>query len=116
MWRDWRATWEVWRWEISGVHRCGRSRRRVRRGFGRGRDGGVPVEANISQVTTVHRGRIVHYTLFQTRSEALEAVGLSEQDAHRWSGAEEEAKARSTTPCARPSLSRMISFQFRFEP
>jgi ketosteroid isomerase-like protein len=82
LWRDWHATWEVWRSDIAEYIDAGDDVVVLGRGVGRGRDGGVPVEANISQVFTVHRGRIVRGCLFQTRTEALEAVGLSEQDAH----------------------------------
>jgi ketosteroid isomerase-like protein len=78
MWRDWRATWKVWRSEISEYIDAGDHVVVFGRGFGRGRDGGVPVEANISQVITVQQGRIVRGCLFQTRAEALEAAGLSE--------------------------------------
>ena len=48
----------------------------------RGEASGVPLEL---QTTAVHRfrdGRIVRDRIFLNRAEALEAVGLSEQDAH----------------------------------
>jgi ketosteroid isomerase-like protein len=82
VWRDWQATWEAWRSDIAEYIDAGDDVVVLGRGFGRGRDGGVPVEANISQVFTVDRGRIIRSCLFQTRTEALEAAGLSEQDAH----------------------------------
>ena len=41
----------------------------------RGRDG-IEVEARSAVVTTVRRGRIVEWTLYQEKAEALEAVGL----------------------------------------
>ena len=47
----------------------------------RGRDH-VSVEAQSAVVATVLDGRIVNWRLYQTRIEALEALGLSEQDAH----------------------------------
>ena len=46
-----------------------------------GRDG-VEVEAQSVFVWTLRNGRIVEHRLYQERAEALEAVGLSEQDAH----------------------------------
>jgi ketosteroid isomerase-like protein len=46
-----------------------------------GRDG-VEVEAKSVSVVTLRNGRIVEWRLYQERAEALEAVGLSEQDAH----------------------------------
>jgi ketosteroid isomerase-like protein len=77
-WHDWRATWEAWSSDIAEYIDAGDDVVALGRGYGRGRDGGVPVEANISQVFTVRRGRIVRTRIFQTRSEALEAVGLRE--------------------------------------
>jgi ketosteroid isomerase-like protein len=47
----------------------------------RGRDG-VEVKARPSYVWTMRNGRIVHGCFYQEWQEALEAVGLSEQDAH----------------------------------
>jgi ketosteroid isomerase-like protein len=46
-----------------------------------GRDG-VAVEAHSVYVVTLRNGRILKWRLYQERPEALEAVGLSEQDAH----------------------------------
>jgi ketosteroid isomerase-like protein len=47
----------------------------------RGRDH-VKVEARSALVVTVRNGRIVMWRLYQKRAEALQAVGLAEQDAH----------------------------------
>ncbi len=46
-----------------------------------GRDG-VKVQAHSVMVVTLHDGLVVEWRLYQERAEALEAVGLSEQDAH----------------------------------
>jgi ketosteroid isomerase-like protein len=46
-----------------------------------GRDG-VKVEARSVSVVTLRDGRIVQWRLHQEKAEALEAVGLSEQDVH----------------------------------
>ena len=46
-----------------------------------GRDG-VKVEAHSVSVVTLRAGRILEWRLYQERAEALEAVGLSEQNAH----------------------------------
>ena len=50
---------------------------------GRGRASGVDVEwpGNVG-VWTIRNGKVVRVVWFSTRGEALEAVGLSEQDAH----------------------------------
>jgi ketosteroid isomerase-like protein len=49
---------------------------------GRGRGSGVPFEEKWVQVWHFSRGRIVRWEHFPDRASALEAVGLSEQDAH----------------------------------
>jgi ketosteroid isomerase-like protein len=46
-----------------------------------GRDG-IGVVARSTMVFTVESGQITRQRLFQVEAEALEAVGLSEQDAH----------------------------------
>jgi ketosteroid isomerase-like protein len=43
---------------------------------------GLKVEQTIWQVLKVKDGKVVSWTVFRTEDEALEAVGLSEQDAH----------------------------------
>jgi len=42
----------------------------------------MEVEAQSALVVTLRNGRIVMWRLYQERAEALEAVGLSERDAH----------------------------------
>src|SRR4051794_4274262 len=46
-----------------------------------GRDG-IEVEAQSVAVVTIRDGRIIEWRLYQERAEALQAVGLSEHDAH----------------------------------
>jgi ketosteroid isomerase-like protein len=48
---------------------------------GRGRDG-IELVARFTFVFTIRNGAIERITLYQDREEALEAAGLSEQDAH----------------------------------
>jgi ketosteroid isomerase-like protein len=48
---------------------------------GRGRDG-IELVARATFVFTIRNGAIERITLYQEREEALEALGLSEQDAH----------------------------------
>jgi hypothetical protein len=50
------------------------------RGHGAGSD--TPIEQVVWQVARWRRGRIFWWAHFDTRADALEAVGLSEQDAH----------------------------------
>ena len=46
-----------------------------------GRDG-IEVEARVTFVWTIRDGAIERITMYQERQDALEALGLSEQDAH----------------------------------
>jgi hypothetical protein len=49
----------------------------------RGRSTGIEVPlGKYAHVYTFKNGLIVHWKLYESQSEALEAVGLSEQDAH----------------------------------
>jgi len=48
----------------------------------RGRASGAVVQAIGSQVWTVRNGKLESVKVFQSKSEALEAAGLSGQDAH----------------------------------
>ena len=48
----------------------------------RGKGSGVDVDAQMTQVVTVRDGNVVRVVAYNERAEALEAVGLSEQDAH----------------------------------
>jgi ketosteroid isomerase-like protein len=49
---------------------------------GRGSESGAPVEQRAAQVFTIEDGRLRSVATYATRDEALEAVGLSEQEAH----------------------------------
>ena len=48
----------------------------------RGRASHVDVQAIGAQVWTIRNGKLGSVKLYQSKAEALEAVGLSEQDAH----------------------------------
>jgi ketosteroid isomerase-like protein len=49
---------------------------------GRGKGSGAVVEREWAQVWTVEEGLMVRFRPFESRAEALEAVGLSEQRPH----------------------------------
>jgi len=49
---------------------------------GQGKASGIEVGQHFAMVWTVRGGRATRMELYPTREEALEAVGLSEQDAH----------------------------------
>jgi len=49
---------------------------------GQARHTAIPFEMHPFHVFTLHDGKILRWRVHNTREEALEAVGLSEQDAH----------------------------------
>jgi ketosteroid isomerase-like protein len=50
-------------------------------GYLLGRDG-IEVQTRSAWLITIRDGKTTSFTLYQTKQDALEAVGLSEQDAH----------------------------------
>jgi hypothetical protein len=80
-WREWLAAWETLRLEYELVDAAERVvvlfDLRVR-----GRSTGIEMPfGKLAWVYTFRHGLIVHMKLYMSQSEALEAVGLSEQDA-----------------------------------
>ena len=76
-WARWESAWD----EYEGVHEEFLDWHRVVVTLcliGRGRGSGVQVEARLYDVYTLRGGLIVRMDEFAERSEALEAVGLSE--------------------------------------
>jgi ketosteroid isomerase-like protein len=73
--------WEAVRWEIDELREVGDQVAASTTSYLRGRDG---IEGTVrpSWVWTFRDGRIVRQGFFQEWQEALEAVGLSKQDAH----------------------------------
>jgi ketosteroid isomerase-like protein len=49
---------------------------------GRGKGSGVEVETRFAHLATVRAGKVVRLVVYPDRIKALEAAGLSEQDAH----------------------------------
>ena len=43
---------------------------------------GVPIDYTLTVISTMEQGMLIHVEEYRDRAEALEAVGLSEQDAH----------------------------------
>jgi SnoaL-like domain len=81
-WREWLAAWEALQFEYELVD----AGDRVVMLFDmrmRGRSTGIDVPfGNVAWVFTYRRGLLVHQKFYMGQAEALEAVGLSEQDAH----------------------------------
>ena len=81
-WREWLAAWESQQFEYELVD----AGDRVVQLFDmqmRGRSTHIEIPfGNVAWVYTYRDGRLIHQKLYMSHSEALEAVGLSEQDAH----------------------------------
>ncbi len=73
--------WEAVRFELDKFVEVGDQVAISLANYHRGRDG-IEVKARPCFVWTMRNGRIVHGCFYQEWQEALEAVGLSEQDAH----------------------------------
>ena len=73
--------WETIRFEIDEFVEAGELVATSSLNYHRGRDG-IEMRVRPSAVWRIRDGRIVHLCFYQAWPEALEAVGLSEQDAH----------------------------------
>ena len=79
----WFGSWEEFRIDSQGVIAVPDGRvLSLDRVSGRGRRSGVEVAMETANVYTLRNGKIIQMTGYPARSEALEALGLSEQDAH----------------------------------
>jgi ketosteroid isomerase-like protein len=80
-WLDWLEPWESYRVEIEDVIDAGDDVVVLPRDYGR--RAGMAVEVSVigAAVWTVREGKVARVAFYLNRSEALEAVGLSEQDA-----------------------------------
>ena len=77
-WNEWKRAWADARWEIDECIDNGANVVVLGRLYARGAASGASVEANVSQVVVIRGGKVLSSKLFQSRSEALEAAGLSE--------------------------------------
>jgi ketosteroid isomerase-like protein len=80
--RHYWGTWHDYRLDAEALIDAGSSVVVVVRERGRGKGSGAPFEQQFAQVWTFSRGRVIRWELFPDTASALEAVGLSEQDAH----------------------------------
>jgi ketosteroid isomerase-like protein len=81
-WDSWFDVWPDYRIEIVGVRDLGDVTLATLHGHGHGAESDVPFEDMAFQVARWRHGKCVLWHVFNNRAEALEAVGLSEQDAH----------------------------------
>jgi hypothetical protein len=80
LWLDWLDPWESYRVEIDDVVDAGEHVVVLTRSYGRPTGMDVEVSVLAGTVWTVRYGKIARVAFYARQSEALEAVGLSEQD------------------------------------
>jgi ketosteroid isomerase-like protein len=81
IWEEFAASWESFRIEPHEFIEVGDHVVVPGTGHMVGRDG-IEVEARLTPVWTIRNGAIERVTMYQERQDALEALGLSEHDAH----------------------------------
>ena len=81
-WKDMAETLEDWTVDIEEFFDAGDQVVVFFTSSGRGRISGVEVSRKAAQVATFREGKIIKIVGYADRAKALEAVGLSEQDAH----------------------------------
>ena len=80
-WEEFAASWESFRVEPREFIEVGDHVVVPGTGHMVGRDG-IEVETRVTFVWTIRNGAIERVTMYQERQDALEDLGLSEQDAH----------------------------------
>ena len=79
---DWTAPWATYRLENEKAIDLGERVLMLNRDRGLREGGTQEVEGRIAAVFTIRDGKVVRIDAYTTHAEALEAMGLSEQDAH----------------------------------
>ena len=77
-WRDWLASWGESGGDVEEWIDAGENVIAVMHVWGRGRRSGAPVETRQSHVWTLRGGKLWRLRVYETRDEALKAVGLKE--------------------------------------
>jgi ketosteroid isomerase-like protein len=79
---EWAAAWDDWELEAQDYIDTGERVVVILNQRGRSKATGIPVEMRFAQVWTLRDGQGMRTQLYASVEEALEAAGLSEQDAH----------------------------------
>ncbi len=79
--KDFSATFESVRWEADQLIDAGEHVVLLGTIYYRGRDA-IETTTSVKQVWTISEGAVERFVMYQERQEALEAVALSERDAH----------------------------------
>jgi hypothetical protein len=77
-WRDWSGSWSEFGAEVDEWIDAGDDVIAVMHLWGHGKRSGVLVEGRQSHVWTVREGKLLRLRVYDTRDEALKAVGLAE--------------------------------------
>jgi len=80
--QSWAGEWDDFQAEVERIVDAGDRVVTLVHSRGRGRTSGVTVDQRVGYVLTIRDGKLTRWEAFLRFSEALEAVGLSEQDAH----------------------------------
>jgi hypothetical protein len=81
-WRQWFAAWQIFHFDYRLLDAGDRVVALFDNQRMRGRSTGIEVPVpGYATVSTFRDGLVIHWKLYMSQSEALEAVGLSEQDA-----------------------------------
>jgi ketosteroid isomerase-like protein len=80
--RDWLEAWDDWEVEVEALHDAGDKVVALVRQHGRSKTSGLPVDMAYGQVWTIRDGVLARMEMYADPAEALQAVGLSEQEAH----------------------------------
>jgi uncharacterized protein len=78
----WFDQWDEYRTEAERFVDCGDDVLVVAREHGRGVRSGATVSSRIFYLVTLRNGKLLRYREFYDEAAAVQAVGLSEQDAH----------------------------------
>jgi ketosteroid isomerase-like protein len=79
---EWAAAWDDWELEPKDYVDAGECVVVIVDQRGRSKATGIPVEMRFAQVWTLRDRQAIRMQLYASVDEALQAVGLSEQDAH----------------------------------
>ena len=79
--RDWLEAWDDWQVDVEALHDSGDKVVAIVRQRGRSKSSGLNVDMAFGQVFTIRDGKLARMEMYADPAEALQAVGLSEQDA-----------------------------------
>jgi ketosteroid isomerase-like protein len=80
--RDWLEAWDDWELEVEAFHDAGDKVVTIVSQHGLSKTSGLPVDMAFGQVWTMRDGKQARMEMYADPIAALEAVGLSEQEAH----------------------------------